>query len=102
MAAPKNGYINIYIFSSCIWLDSILIPAIGLVRFAHAACVHFCEEMIVDSLFAILYEFMAIYIQCMYMGYTVHDYQPGNMEKHIDVSTLMHWSSSGQKKPPLY
>ena len=55
--------------------------------------------MIVDSLFAILYEFMAICIQCMYMGYTVLDYQSGTTGKHANVSTLMHWSSSGQKKP---
>ena len=55
--------------------------------------------MIVDSLFAILYEFIAICIQCMYMGYTVLDYQPGNLGKHANVSTVMHRSSSGQKKP---
>ena len=32
-----------------------------------------------------------------HVGYTVLNYQPENVRKHANVSTIMHWSSSEQK-----
>ena len=29
-------------------------------------------------------------------GYIVLSYQPENVRRHADMSTVMHWSSSGQ------